>query len=152
MRRWAVALLAGLLCLGVFAGCLNSENTYQDGTYFAEFKDYDNEGYKDTLQVTVENGMVTQMVFDAYNAEGAFKSNDEKMKTDMEAVQGTYPAKYSSDLVNQYLQQQDLDKVEAIAGATISTNNFKVLLRALEANMISGDTSTLVVDNPVTST
>ena len=45
------------------------------------------------------------------------------------------------------VEQQDVEKVDAIAGATTSSNDFKTLVNALKNNMKNGKTKTVVVDN-----
>ena len=137
---FAIFLLALVLLL---SGCGAS---YKDGVYHAEFKDYDNHGWKEYVDVQVEGDKVTVLTFDGVNADGAKKSEDEDYRASMEPVKGTYPAKFYADIVNQYLESQNLKKVTTVAGATLSTNNFKVLMAALESNMKSGDTTAVIVD------
>lgn len=146
MRKWGAALLAVLAFLLIGTSCA-SEPFYQDGEYTAEFADYDARGYKDFIHVTVKDRAVVEIDFDAKNADGALKSEDENYAEDMEKVQSTYPQKYAADLSNQYLDTQEAAKVDAVAGATYSSDCFKALFAALEKNMLKGDTDTLVVDN-----
>ena len=63
----------------------------------------------------------------------------------MESFNGTYPAKYDKDLINQFLQSGSADSVDTVAGATISTNNFKTLVVAAMKNAVDGDTDVAVV-------
>ena len=44
---------------------------------------------------------------------------------------GMYPAKYSEELEKQLIEAQDIAKVATVAGATTSSNNFKVLVAEL---------------------
>ena len=64
----------------------------------------------------------------------------------MESFNGTYPAKYDKDLINQFLQSGSADSVDTVAGATISTNNFKTLVVAAMKNAVDGNTETAVVE------
>lgn len=146
MKKAIATFLAGFFCLVLLCGC-NSAQTYQDGIYRAEFANYDSRGYKDFIEVTVRDGTVISIVYDAVNEEGSFKSRDEKYLRDMETVQGTTPTRFSADLINQYLETENIDKVDTIAGATYSSNSFVALFQALEPKMVSGDTTPLVVEN-----
>ena len=48
------------------------------------------------------DGEISELVFDAVNMDNdRLKSEDESYKTQMEPIVGTYPAKYSKDLINQ---------------------------------------------------
>lgn len=143
-----IILLSGLLAIAlVFTGCgsKNNPTTYKDGTYTAEFDQYDGDGYKTQLIVTVQDGEVSKMVFDAINANGELKSQDQKMNEQMQQVQGTNPTQYAQDLINQFMAQNDIDKVDDVAGATVASQSFKTLFKALEKNMASGDETTVIV-------
>lgn len=137
--------LASLLSTLMLAGC--GSTSYKDGVYRAEFQNYDSRGYKDFMEITVENAAVTEIVFNAVTEDGTLKTDDEKYQKDMETVQGTYPARYSQDLVNQYLETHNISDVDTIAGATYSSDSFTALFKALESSMASGDTATVVVEN-----
>lgn len=149
MVRKATALCAALLVATAFvlAGCGEEEKTYSDGVYSAEFVDFDSYGYKDFMRVTVTDGVVVELLYDGLNPEGGLKSEDEKYQADMEAVQQTYPKKYTSDLVNQYLENHDIGKVDTVAGATYSSDSFRALFTAIEESMVAGSTDPLVVEN-----
>ena len=142
--RKAASVLALLLavCIG-FAGC--SSGSYKDGVYHAEFEDYDSQGWKEYVDVEVSDNTVTVLTFDGGNADGEKKSEDEDYRASMEPVKGTYPAKFYTDIVNQYLETGNLDDVATVAGATLSTDHFRALMLALEDSMKSGDTTPVVV-------
>lgn len=146
MRRFAAVLLAVLLCVGLLAGC-KDDAAYADGTYYAEFEEFDSYGYKDYMRVTVEDGVVTALEYNAVNADGTLRTQDDKYRQNMESVNETYPEKYTADLVNQFMESKDIDKLDAIAGATWSSDSFKALYKALQLNMAVGDTSTQLVEN-----
>lgn len=154
MRHKVVVFMAMLLSFVLMAGCSNkgpaagsNGAAYVDGVYNAEFAEFDSNGYKDTLKVEVKNGVVESMLYDAVNKEGGLKTQNEAYRKEMEAMQDTYPAKVAADLVNQYLEHQDINKVNMVAGATYSSESFIALYKALAANMQKGDTSLVVVEN-----
>ena len=144
MKKMASVFAMLVLALSLLAGCGTS---YQDGVYHAEFKDYDSHGWKEYVDVQVADNKVTVLTFDGINADGAKKSEDEDYRASMEPVKGTYPVKFYADITNQYLESGNLKDVTTVAGATVSTDNFKLLMSALEANMKSGNTDTVIVDS-----
>lgn len=150
MRKFTLAAMAmafGLLLLSS-CGVISQSGTYQNGVYRAEFEGYDSYGYRDFIEVTVQDGTVTAIVYNGVNEEGTLKTEDEKYATDMQAaVHDTYPQKYTSDLINQMLEKQDIEKVDILAGATYSSQSFKTLFNALRQNMLAGNEETVVVAN-----
>lgn len=146
MRKLSAILIIALLAVVCLVGCSGGQN-YLDGEYSAEFMDFDNRGYKDFIHVTVKDGEVTDIEYNAVNKEGALKTEDSAYSDDMLTVQGTYPAKYSADLVNQYLKTQSIAEVDALAGATYSSESFIALFTSLEPNMASGETKLVLVKN-----
>lgn len=146
MKRLAVVVLAGMLCVSLFCACSSSpSSSYQDGVYRAEYAEFDAYGYKQYLEVTVEGGVVTAMDYDAVTQTGSKKNDDEDYRAAMEVVQGTYPEKFSSDLVNQYLNTQNINEVDAVAGATEASDSFVELFNALEPSMRAGTAETVVI-------
>ena len=144
-----IKLLAVVACVLAFTAC--TEETFtnlQDGTYRAEYKDFDVYGWKDYIEITVEDGEVASLVFDAVNMENdTLKSEDENYKSQMEPIVGTYPAKYNADLINQFLESGKISAVDVVAGATQSTGSFKTLLTNIVPNIKAGDTTVVLVDN-----
>ncbi|MBP1553191.1 MAG: hypothetical protein IJN69_01025 [Oscillospiraceae bacterium] len=144
-----IKILAVLVCVFALTAC--SEETFtnlQDGTYRAEYKNFDVYGWKDYIEITVEDGEISELVFDAVNMEdGTLKSEDESYKNQMEPIVGTYPAKYNADLINQFLESGKISAVDVVAGATQSTGSFKTLLTNIVANIKAGDTTVVLVDD-----
>lgn len=152
-RIFAAALSMALLTTAM-VGCNSRSATLKDGTYRAQMKTAEH-GWTDYLEITVRNGKYDTVVFDAENAAGEKKSQDEEYKKSM--LEGnknagkaeTYPADYSEKLADNLLEKQDIEQVDAVAGATNSSEKFKALAKALEKNMKKGKTATVIVEAPV---
>ena len=144
-----IKLMAVVICVFAFTACSEASFTnLQDGTYRAEYKNFDVYGWKDYIEVTVENGEISELVFDAVNIEdGRLKSEDENYKSEMEPIVGTYPAKYNTDLINQFLESGKISAVDVVAGATQSTGSFKTLLTNIVPNIKEGNTEIVLVDD-----
>lgn len=127
-------------------GQLNA-TTLVDGTYRAEFLEFDPNGWKDYVEVTIENGELYKVVYDSVDEDDNLKSEDESYKAEMEAIVGTYPAKYNQNLINQFIRSGKVTSVDIVAGATESTGNFKTLIVAAMENAVEGNTETEVVEN-----
>ena len=67
----------------------------------------------------------------------------------MEAIVGTYPAKYNKDLINQFIESGKVTSVDIVAGATESTGNFKTLIIAAMECAVNGTAETVIVENIV---
>ena len=144
-----IKLMAVVICVFAFTACSEASFTnLQDGTYRAEYKNFDVFGWKDYIEVTVEDGEISELVFDAVNMEdGSLKSEDENYKSEMEPIVGTYPAKYNADLINQFLESGKISAVDVVAGATQSTGSFKTLLTNIVPNIKEGNTEIVLVDD-----
>ena len=141
-RRLLTAISCGLVLL--LAGC-----GFKDGTYTAEFKSFDSLGYKDRLQITVEEGVITDARFDGVNEAGGLKSEDDAYAARMRPLCGTDPA-----AIRQYYQEalvglDDPKELEAdgVSGATVSAQHFQALWQALQTPMKKGDTATVVAQD-----
>ncbi len=146
MKKFLMLISVSLIAIAMLIGCSNN-STYKDGTYSAEFKDFDSRGYKSFMKITVTNNTVSDIVFDGVNKQDDLRNNDADYAKEMEAVQETYPEKFSADLINQYMDTQDIEKVDAIAGATYSSESFIALFKALEKPMQDGDETLIQIDN-----
>lgn len=147
MKKVALVLVAALV-LALFVGC-TGDFKIEDGTYRAEYADYDQQGYKEYVEITFENGGVTDVVFDAISGvDGSLKSEATDMSALMESATGTTPKKSYEDIINQYLQNPSADSIDIVAGATASTRSFVALVQALEKAVKAGNTETVIVDRP----
>ncbi|MBC3516330.1 FMN-binding protein [Neobittarella massiliensis] len=142
MKKFMAMAVAACCALLVFVGCGSS---YKDGAYKAQYKDADEHGWTEFVEVTVKDGKVSDVTFDAKNADGKLKSQDAEYKSYMEAT-GTWPEKFYGDIAEQYKEKQSAEKMDAVAGATNSSDSFKVLMTELEKSMKEGNTDTITVE------
>lgn len=137
-----------ILLLGMVVACSSG---YVDGEYRAEFAAYDSLGFKEFLVARVENGKVTMLRIDGQDANGITKTNNKNYRIAMELATGTYPDKVFETLDGRYLliaqQKKSKQTVDAVAGATLTSNNYAVLFKALQKAFVSGDTTTVIVEN-----
>ena len=151
MKKLISLALTAVFAMGAFTGCSESQlasAALTDGTYRAEFKDFDANGWKDYVEVTILDGQLDEVVFDSINEDGTkLKSEDESYKAEMEMMVGTYPAKYNKDLINQFIESGKVTGVDIVAGATESTGNFKTLIVEAMVNAAAGNTDVEIVEN-----
>ncbi len=143
--KWAGLAVCSLLPLLLMTGC--SSAGYRDGSYRAEAADFDQSGWKDYVQLTVSDGKVTEIEYDAISKEdGRKKTEDlEYQQQYRDAGLGTDPADYTAKLEDSYLECQKSSGVDSVSGATVSTGRFKDLVGALEKRMEQGETGTVAV-------
>ncbi len=121
---------------------LQTEQTvgkYKDGDYTAEEDSYDEKGgYKDSIEITVENGYITKVLFNGYDAEGHDKITESQPggSYDMSSAGATETWATQSSLLSEALiASQDPNSLQmntdgytdAVAGVTIKIDNFVVL-------------------------
>ena len=151
MKKVISLALTAVFAIGTFTGCSEAQlasTSLIDGTYRAEFKDFDENGWKDFVEVTIVDSQLNEVVFDSISENGEkLKSEDESYKVEMEMMVGTYPAKYNKDLINQFIESGKVTSVDIVAGATESTGNFKTLIVEAMVNAAAGNTEVEIVEN-----
>lgn len=146
MRKLMGVILAFAMTMALFVGCSNA-STLKDGKYRAEFKEASH-GWKEYVEITVKDGKIAEVDFDAISDDGKKKTDDPTYKDAMvNAGANTWPEAFYPDYEQQLIDKQDVNKVDAIAGATHSADNLKKLVTALTKNMKSGKTETVIVEN-----
>lgn len=152
MKKILAIAVAMLAVMGTMASCGGNggnagNEAYKDGTYHAEAKDFDEHGWKEYVNVTVADGKITEVEFDALSEEDGSKKTDNQEYKDAYLGAGfdTYPADYTEKLEKALIEKQDAAQVDAVAGATHSSDFFKELMKALDANMKKGDTNAVLV-------
>ena len=126
---------------------------YVDGTYRAEMRDFDH-GWKDYVILSIQDNVVTIEEFDAVDEKGQKKSEDKNFQDTMirankrAGLPETYPQKYNPEILALFEDAgKNVVAMDNVAGATVSTNHFKLLAGGiLSYSARVGDTETLVVD------
>lgn len=125
-------------------------NFYKDGVYKAEYKDFDERGWKSFVEIEVKGNAITKVTFDDINKDGKLKSEDDGYKAAMEPKEGTYPEKYTSELEKALVDKQILGNVDAVTGATSSSKSFQTLAGVcLDEMAENGEAGTKAIDRPV---
>lgn len=149
MKKTLAIAIAMLAVMGTMASCGgNADNeAYKDGSYRVEAKDFDDHGWKEYINVTVKDGKISEVEFDALSQEDGHKKTEDQEYKDAYTGAGfeTYPADYTEKLEKGLVEKQDASKVDTVAGATNSSNSFKQMMKELEKNMKKGDTNTVTV-------
>lgn len=149
MKKYAVVLVMLVLAVGLFAGCSSSPQkdspaaakeqvrSYKDGTYTAKSSP-DERGAVGEITLVLEKGKIVKAEYKGIMKDGKIKDidygktngkieNQEFYNKAQNAVKAipTYPAKL--------VELQDVAKIDAISGATVSYNQFaEAVKKALE--------------------
>lgn len=103
-----------------------NEGAWQDGTYTAE-TDPDERGWTAQIEITVQDGQISEVNFDEVNEEGTSKTEDEEYSQNMKAESGVAPAEAYEQLEEQLIELQNIEEIDAVTGATSTTERFKEL-------------------------
>ena len=136
----------GVVLLILFCSCSAANSPIQDGYYSAEAKNFDADGWKDYVTICVSSGKIILVEFNAFNSSGFMKSWDMNYMREMNAANGTYPYAYTRYYGKKLLDTQKPEKVDVVAGATISYNKFVKLADAALENARQGKSETYLVD------
>lgn len=102
-----------------------------DGTYRAQYADFDEYGWKETVTVKIKNGKVSVTSFDAVSKdnEKRKKTNDDDYAAQWKEKAGITPNEAFDQLMKNFESaDNDVTKVDNVAGATVSSNRFKLLV------------------------
>lgn len=144
MERYGKKLAAAMIILCVcLTGCRDTRG-YKDGYYTAQTAEY-NHGYKEYVCILIKNNHIISVEFNAKDYSGYIKSWDNSYMNLMKSAQGTYPNEYTRNYASQLVESQDIEKVDAVTGATNSGKNFVKLVEAALANAAKGNQEVAVV-------
>jgi len=107
----------------------SSEETLTDGIYNAQAKDFDDHGWKAMVTVSVKNGKIEKVFFDEINQDGMLKSFDPEYSGNMKAKSGTTPLDAQVSLADALIKAQNVEDVDAVTGATHTSDSFKSLVK-----------------------
>jgi major membrane immunogen (membrane-anchored lipoprotein) len=141
-KIWGTVLV---FFLSIVISCTNSSSRLRDGYYTAEDGEYDKYGWKSFMTICVNNGIISQVEFNAKDMGGFIKSWDMDYMRVMNAVSGTYPNEYSRFYASQFMEDQNVDSIDVLTGATDSWEHFVQLARAVLENARNGVTSVAVI-------
>ncbi len=136
-----VILILGICCM---QACARGGGALQDGYYTAEMEDYSH-GWKEFLTIFVRGGDIVSAEYNAKNPSGFIKSWDMNYMRNMDAVQGTYPNRYTRTYAAELLEEQNVDGIDGVAGATTSYGTFRQLAQAVLDHARAGDNSIAIV-------
>lgn len=146
----AVAMAMTLLvaCGGDDSSEVVDTPEFVDGTYRAEWATYDH-GYKEFMEVTYENGVITNVIFDAVNEEDPelFKSSLGIEEYPMFDAEGNefYPAIWYPELMENIKNAATPEDIALIADATHSCENARLMFAAIQELARTGDTTVAIV-------
>lgn len=109
----------------------------QDGTYTTETEAFSATGYKDTVTITVANGAITNVVWDAYNEAGQYKSVLSLAGEYVMTEDGPTWQEQAEAMAAYLVQTQDVNaintddagKTDSVAGVSISVGTFVNLVK-----------------------
>ncbi|KUO75642.1 MAG: hypothetical protein APF77_19190 [Clostridia bacterium BRH_c25] len=102
-------------------------NGFKDGSYKASQDKYDDYGWKGQIAIEVKDGKISSVDFDYVNKDNKLKSEDQGYIKAMEDASKVNLAKAMEELESTLLGNQDATAVDAISGATTTSNDFKSL-------------------------
>ncbi|MDN6640887.1 MAG: FMN-binding protein [Tetragenococcus sp.] len=123
----------------------------QDGTYTLEEQNYDND-YRTVFSIVVDDGQITESNYDSVDEDDNSKQDDEEYNEMMEEETGVGPDEFIDTLNEELVDTMDDEEaspgdVEAVSGATHSSESFVLYAEQLVNAAEKGDTDTIEVDN-----
>ncbi|WP_333594363.1 FMN-binding protein [Anaerospora hongkongensis] len=134
MRKWPAGVAAGILAVGLLAGCSGTKETgaaakaYKDGTYTAKSSP-DERGAVGEITLVIANGRIAKADYKGIKKDGTLKDEDygktngkienqEFYKKAQQALKASaaYPVKL--------VETQNVKAIDAISGATVSHQQF----------------------------
>ena len=112
-------------------------NVWADGTYESEEAQFDDQGYKDKVTLTIQNNKITEVTWDAYNDKGELKSVLSADGAYEMTEHGPTWQEQSIAIANFLIENQSVDAfsvnkegiTDSVSGASISINDFISLVK-----------------------
>lgn len=137
MRKLLTFALAALLALSVTA--CGGGSKIADGSYTAELDDASVEaayGWRDTVVAEYKDGKLVSASFESYDVDGNKKSETTAETYPMDPAPSAWIPELSANLT----KAGEAKRLDAIAGATMASNNAQALLAAIEKEGKPGET------------
>lgn len=124
----AVAALSASILVGCGAKAeeTTTENGLKTGTYTAKGTK-DDKGYTAEIEITVADGKISAVKYDEKDEAGVSKLDNTEYNEKMKAKSGVSPIEAYPQLQDSLVEKQDVASVDAVTGATKSTESFKTL-------------------------
>ncbi|WP_208560571.1 FMN-binding protein [Marinilactibacillus kalidii] len=119
----------------------------QDGSYSLREENFDENGWRVLFDITVEDGAITESDYNYEDEDGNLKSEDEAYQENMSEKVGVGPADYIPTLNGELEEKQDPSEVDAVSGATHSSESFIKYAQQLVDAAKEGNTETIEVSN-----
>lgn len=145
-----LTLSSALLLTGCGNGAETPEDTTEglkDGSYRVEDINFGETGWKEALDITVEEGEITEATWESVDEEGNQKIEDEEYQEIMTNVNDIGPQDFIPELEGQLVDTQDPAKVEVVTGATGTSEKFQDYAQQAVDAAAEGNTETIKVDN-----
>jgi len=128
-------------------GTVIAGSPIQDGVYKLQEVDFDDKGWKASMEIVVENGKITESDYNYENADGILKTEDKGYQKLMEEKVGIGPQQYIPQLNNSLVTTQNADSVDVVSGATHSAETFKNYAQQLIQAAQVGNSTTIEIAN-----
>jgi major membrane immunogen (membrane-anchored lipoprotein) len=149
-RPPSLVLVGILAVLALLPGCAKNRlsGTLLDGYYSAEISEFDSFGWKEFITIYVSGGRIVSIEYNGKNASGLIKSWDPLYMRQMDKQDGTYPTEYTRIFSSSLLSRQDPDSIDAVSGATVSHETFRLLAKAAIEQSKNGSRQVALVPLP----
>ncbi len=119
----------------------------KDGEYKLEEKNFDENGWKTYIHMTVADGKITKVDYNNVNKDGNLKTDDDEYQKRMKDKTGVGPQEYIPQLSQALVEHQNTESIDIVSGATHSSHTFKMYAAQLINAAQRGDTTPIEVDN-----
>ncbi|HZK46583.1 MAG TPA: FMN-binding protein [Atopostipes sp.] len=123
------------------------EGGLQDGTYSLEELNFGETGWKESLEIIVADGEITDASFSSLDEMGNSKIDSDEYQEAMSNVVEVGPQEFIPTLEESLVDVQNPADVEVVTGATSTSEKFKDYADQLVAAAEEGNTDTIEVDN-----
>ncbi len=144
MKKILKLIAIGLILAGLSTFSLSSD--LKDGIYRAEYKKFDKYGWRQFLDLEIKNGTIASANFDYINRDGNLKSQDLSYNKRMKDKSGTSPKEFTPLFEKELLDKQSIEKLDGVAGATHSFQDFRALAEIILKNAKQGKTEKIILD------
>ena len=129
-KRVISLLAVAALATTIFVGCGSKEEATEaglkDGTYTKQ-GEKDDKGNTASIEIEVKDGKIATVKYDEVSEDGVSKLDNEEYNTNMKAKSGTNPIEAFPALEASLVEKQDPAAVDAVTGATSTSEKFKAL-------------------------